>query len=68
MGQWGAVNLVHQCEHHLSERVTAAFTSDSLKPVDPARDTFSGALKLWKRWDKLEAEVRGRPELLNTTS
>lgn len=68
MGQWGAVNLVHQCEHQLSERVTAAFTSDSLKPVDPARDTFSGALKSREKWDKLEAEVRGRPGSPNTKS
>lgn len=67
-GQWAAVNLVHHCEFHLSARATSRMNSDKLDPKDPARQLFHGALKSRERWDAFEAEVRGRPKLLNTNS
>lgn len=62
-GEWAAVNLIHHCEHHLSERVKAAFRSDVLEPEDRARALFRGALQSRDRWDAFEAEVVSRPEL-----
>lgn len=62
-GQWAAVNLIHHCEYHLSERVQAAFRSDALAPDDRARGLFRGALQSRERWDEFEAEVKSRPEL-----
>jgi hypothetical protein len=65
-GKWAAVNLVHHCEHHLSERAKATFASDNLDHSDPVRESFRDALKSREQWDKFEAAVVGRPELLNT--
>ena len=65
-GKWSAVNLIHQCEHHLGERGKAAFTSDKLPPEDPVRKLFHGALQTREQWDLFEAEVRSRPKLLMT--
>ena len=67
-GKWSAVNLIHQCEHHLGERAKAAFTSDKLPPEDPVRKLFRGALQTREQWGLFEAEVRMRPKLLMTNS
>ena len=67
-GQWAAANLVHHCEYHLSARGTSRMNSDKLDREDPARELFHGALKSRERWDTFEAEVRSRPEMLNSNN
>jgi hypothetical protein len=67
-GQWAAVNLVHHCEHHLSERALAAFKSDKLGSDDPIRKLAHGAFTSRARWDALEAEITSRPKLLLTNA
>lgn len=67
-GQWAAVNLVHHCEFHLSTRGTSQMNSDKLDLTYPARQLFHGALKSREHWDAFEAEVRSRPELLNSNN
>jgi len=65
-GQWAAVNLIHHCEHHLSERARASFKSDNLDEDDPVRQHFQGAFTSRERWDAFEAEIASRPKLLMT--
>lgn len=65
-GEWAAQHLVHYCEHHLSERGKATFTSDKLKPDDPARRLFRQALQSSEQWDAFEEEVKSRPQLIMT--
>ncbi|TFC03259.1 hypothetical protein [Cryobacterium sp. MDB2-33-2] len=67
-GRWAAANLVHHCEHHLSERALAAFKSDKLDSDDPVRTLFHGAFTSREKWDAFEAEITSRPRLLLTNS
>jgi hypothetical protein len=65
-GDWAAVNLVHHCEHHLSERALASFKSDKLDADDSVRRLFHGAFTSRERWDAFESEIASRPQLKMT--
>ncbi|MBB5640567.1 hypothetical protein BJ997_001115 [Cryobacterium roopkundense] len=65
-GDWAAMDLVHYCEHHLTERVRAAFKSDKVAADDRLRQVFHGAFTSREQWDAFEAEVISRPTLLLT--
>lgn len=65
-GQWAAVNLIHHCEHHLSERAKAEMKSDGVAANDPLRQLFRGFLQTKEAWGAFEAEVESRPTLMLT--